>query len=165
METKEKLLDLLKQIEQKKKELKQLKKEYETAFDAVAASWREETKAMFPQLETCNIGEYVGVDVAINGEVYNICLLEDRQKISCMFSLDRKDRKYCGTNIKQFQKYVLKKEDAYNCYLKEVCENYMREHHGTLYDYDVNYTIFFSKENYNDAFKFFIEVVKAATKY
>ena len=41
METKEKLANLLKMIEQKKKELKQLKKEYETTFDAVAASWRE----------------------------------------------------------------------------------------------------------------------------
>lgn len=88
METKEKLANLLKQIEQKKMELKHLKKKYETAFETVAASWREKTKAMFPQLETCNIGEYVGVDVNIKGQVYNICLLEDSQKISCMFSLD-----------------------------------------------------------------------------
>ena len=164
MGTKEKLVNLLKQIDQKKKELKQLKKEYETAFDAVAASWREETKAMFPQFETCNIGEYVGVDVAINGDVYNIYISKEKQKLVCVFSLNLKDTKYCATNTKQFRKFVLKKEDAYNCYLKEVYENYMREHHETLHDFGVYYAIYFRKENYNDAFKFFIEVVRAATK-
>ena len=164
METKEKLANLLKKIEQKKKELKQLKKEYETTFDAVAASWREKTKAMFPQLETCNIGEYVGVDVAINGDVYNIYISKEKQKLVCVFSLNLKDTKYCATNTKQFRKFVLKKEDAYNCYLKEVYESYMREHHEKLHDCGIFYTIYFSNVNYDDAFKFFIEVVKAAIK-
>ena len=156
METKEKLADLLKQIEQKKKELKELKKEYETAFDAVAASWRKETKAMFPQLEACNIGEYVGVDVAINGEVYNICLLKDSQKISCMFSLDCKDRD-------SFQKSLdLSKPEFEE--LKNVCNEHLEKNKKQATINAHRFKIPFRKEDYNDAFKFFIEVVKAAIK-
>lgn len=154
METKEKLADLLKQIEQKKKELKQLKKEYETAFDAVAASWREETKALFPQLETCNIGEYVGVDITINGQVYNICLLEDSQKISCMFSLDCKDKDSFSKSID------LSKPEFEE--LKNVC-NYHLEMNKKQADINAHrFKTPFCKENYDEAFKFFIEVVKAA---
>ena len=154
METKEKLANLLKQIEQKKKELKQLKKEYETTFDAVAAEWREETKAMFPQLETCNIGEYVGVDVAIKGQVYNICLLKDSQKIYCMFSLDCKDKdsfsKSIDFRIPEFEE------------LKNVCNDYLEKNKKQATINANRFKIPFSKEDYDDAFKFFIEVVKAA---
>ena len=154
METKEKLADLLKQIEQKKKELKQLKKEYETAFDAVAASWREKTKAMFPQLETCNIGEYVGVDVTINGQVYNICLLEDSQKISCMFSLDCKDRD-------SFTKCIDLSKPEFE-QLKEVCNNHIEKEKKQATINAHRFKIPFNKKNYDEAFKFFIEVVRAA---
>lgn len=154
MEKKEKLADLLKQIEQKKKELKKLKKEYETAFDAVAAELREETKAMFPQLETCNIGEYVGVDVNIKGQVYNICLLEDSQKISCMFSLDCKDKdsfsKSIDFRIPEFEE------------LKNVCNDYLEKNKKQATINANRFKIPFRKEDYDDAFKFFIEVVKAA---
>ena len=154
METKEKLADLLKQIDQKKKELKKLKKEYETAFDAVAASWREETKALFPQLETCSIGEYVGVDITINGQVYNICILEDSQKISCMFSLDCK-------NKDNFTRCIdLSKPEFEE--LKNVCNDHLEKNkkHATINAH--RFKIPFRKEDYDDAFKFFIEVVKAA---
>ena len=155
METKEKLADLLMQIEQKKKELKQLKKEYETTFDAVAAEWREETKAMFPQLETCNIGEYVGVDVTINGQVYNICLLEDSQKISCMFSLDCKDKDNF-TRCIDLSKPEFKE-------LKEACNSYLEKEKKQATINAHRFKIPFNKENFDEAFKFFIEVVKAAT--
>ena len=154
METKEKLANLLKQIEQKKKELKQLKKEYETTFDAVAAEWREETKAMFPQLETCNIGEYVGVDVTINGQVYNICLLEDSQIISCMFSLDRKDK----DNITKCIDLSKPKFEE----LKTVCNLHLEKNKKQATINAHRFKIPFSKENYDEAFQFFIEVVKAA---
>ena len=144
METKEKLADLLKQIEQKKKELKQLKKEYETTFDAVAAEWREETKAMFPQLETCNI----------KVQVYNICLLKDSQKIYCMFSLDCKDKDSFSKSID------LSKPEFEE--LKNVC-NYHLEMNKKQADINAHrFKIPFCKENYDEAFKFFIEVVKAA---
>lgn len=156
MKTKEKLADLLKQIEQKKKELKQLKKEYETAFDAVAAKWREETKAMFPQLETCNIGEYVGVDVAIKGQVYNICLLEDSQKISCMFSLDCKDRD-SFSKIIDFSKPEFEE-------LKNVCNLHLEKNKKQAIINANRFKIPFRKEDYDDAFKFFIEVVTASIK-
>ena len=156
METKEKLANLLKKIEQKKKELKQLKKEYETAFDAVAAKWREETKAMFPQLETCNIGEYVGVDVAIKGQVYNICLLEDSQKISCMFSLDCKDRDNLTKCIELTKPEYEKLKNVFNLHLeknkKQATINAQR------------FKIPFCKENYDEAFKLFLEVVRAIVK-
>lgn len=158
METKEKLANLLKQIEQKKMELKHLKKEYETAFETVAASWREKTKAMFPQLGTCNINidEYVGVDVAINGEVYNICLHEERQKISCMFSLDCKDR---GSFSKSIDLSKPEFEE-----LKNVCNEHLEKNkkQATINAHRIK--IPFSKENYNEAFKFFIEVVKVVIK-
>ena len=154
METKEKLANLLKKIEQKKKELKQLKKEDETTFDAVAASWREETKALFPQLETCNIGEYVGVDITINGQVYNICLLEDSQKISCIFSLDCK-------NKDNFTKCIDLSNPEFE-ELKNVCNDHLEKNKKQA---DINahrFKIPFRKDDYDDAFKFFIEVVKAA---
>ena len=154
METKEKLANLLKKIEQKKKELKQLKKEYETTFDAVAASWREKTKAMFPQLETCNIGEYVGVDITINGQVYNICILEDSQKISCMFSLDCK-------NKDNFTRCIdLSKPEFEE--LKNVCNDHLEKNKKQATFNAHRFKIPFRKEDYDDAFKFFIEVVKAA---
>lgn len=156
METKEKLANLLKKIEQKKKELKQLKKEYETTFDAVAASWREKTKAMFPQLKTCNIGEYVGVDITINGQVYNICLLEDSQKISCMFSLDCKDKDSFSKSID------LSKPEFEE--LKNVCNNHLEKNKKQAVINAHRFKIPFRKDDYDDAFKFFIEVVNAAIK-
>ena len=156
METKEKLADLLKQIEQKKKELKQLKKEYETAFDAVAAKWREDTKAMFPQLETCNIGEYVGVDVAIKGQVYNICLLEDSQKISCMFSLDCKNKDNF-TRCIDLSKPEFKE-------LKNVCNDHLEKNKKQATFNAHRFKIPFCKENYDEAFKLFLEVVRAIVK-
>ena len=156
METKEKLANLLKKIEQKKKELKQLKKEYETTFDAVAASWREKTKAMFPQLETCNIGEYVGVDITINGQVYNICLLEDSQKISCMFSLDCKDKDSFSKSI-DFSNPEFEE-------LKNVCNDHLEKNKKQAVINAHRFKIPFRKDDYDDAFKFFIEVVNAAIK-
>ena len=64
---KQHLVDLQSKIDQKSKELKQLRKEYETYFSAICKSWREQTNTMFPNLQPCNIGEYVGVDIIYEG--------------------------------------------------------------------------------------------------
>lgn len=77
---KQKVVDLLGKINQKKKELKQLKKDYKKAFNAIAFSWKEEVNTLFPQLKPCDIGELVGVDVPLNGKVYNIFISEGSGK-------------------------------------------------------------------------------------
>ena len=45
-ENKKTLIDLINQIDQKKQELKQLKKDYNAAFNEVTNSWRKEIKSL-----------------------------------------------------------------------------------------------------------------------
>lgn len=151
---KQKLVELLEKIDHKQKELKKLKEDYKKAFNAVALSWKEEVNTLFPQLKPCNIGEYVGVDVTINGQSYNICLLEDSQKISCMFSLDRKDK----DNITKCIDLSKPKFEE----LKTVCNLHLEKNKKQATINAHRFKIPFSKENYDEAFQFFIEVVKAA---
>lgn len=153
---KQKLVELLEKIDHKQKELKKLKEDYKKAFNAVALSWKEEVNTLFPQLKPCNIGEYVGVDVTINGQSYNICLLEDSQKISCMFSIDSKDRD-------SFSKFIdLSKPEFEE--LKKVCNNYLEKEKKQATINAHRFKISFNKENYDKAFLLFIEVVRAAIK-
>ena len=101
MAKKEKVVNLIEKIDKKKKELKQLKKDLQKAFNVISSNWKEKSAIQFPQLSPCNIGEYVGVDITINGKVYNIFISENRQKLYCMFSLDRKNKEYYGMSIKE----------------------------------------------------------------
>ena len=83
---KQHLVDLQSKIDQKSKELKQLRKEYETYFSAICKSWREQTNTMFPNLQPCNIGEYVGVDIIYEGKIYDsYSILIDIQRIAIKF--------------------------------------------------------------------------------
>ena len=59
------LIELLNRINNTKKELKQLNKEYKAAFADVCKSWVEQTRSLFPNLQPCDIGEYVGVDIVL----------------------------------------------------------------------------------------------------
>ena len=78
MVKKENFVNLIEKIDKKKKELKQLKRDLQKEFNDISNMWKEETAAQFPQLPPCNIGEYVGVDITINGKVYNIFISENR---------------------------------------------------------------------------------------
>ena len=78
---KQHLVDLQSKIDQKSKELKQLRKEYETYFSAICKSWREQTNTMFPNLQPCNIGEYVGVDIIYEGKIYNLFITKEKKKM------------------------------------------------------------------------------------
>ena len=37
--------------------------------------WKEDVRKQFPQLEPCEIGEYVGVNLALKGVVYPLLLI------------------------------------------------------------------------------------------
>ena len=100
MVKKEKVANLIEKIDKKKKELKQLKQDLQKAFYDISNMWKEESAKQFPQLPSCNVGEYVGVDITIKGKVYNIFISEDKQKLYCMFSLDRKNKAYYDLAIK-----------------------------------------------------------------
>ena len=118
---KQHLIELLNKIDNTKNELKQLNKEYKTAFADVCKSWVEQTKSLFPHLQPCNIGEYVGVDIVYDGKVYNLFISEDNQKYYCMFCFDRKDK----SNYELSQGYfkIFKKEkydEAFDFFLKAV---------------------------------------------
>ena len=76
---KDKVANLIEKIDNKKKELRQLKKELQNAFDNISNVWKKESMDLFPQLKPCNIGEYVGVDITLNERVYNIFISEYKQ--------------------------------------------------------------------------------------
>ena len=98
---KQNMVNLLSKIDQKQNELKQLKKEYKTAFSAISKSWKEQVSSTYPNLQPCNIGESVGLDVVYEGRTYNLFIAEERQKLICMFSYDRKDRSTYDLTLKQ----------------------------------------------------------------
>lgn len=156
-ENKKTLIDLINQIDQKKQELKQLKKDYNAAFNEVTNSWIKEIKSLYPQLNSCNIGEYVGVDVTLNGKVYNIFISENRQKLYCMFSLDRKDK---NTALLKLQNEMNKKDLEK---LKLIfCNPSLRK--GTSYSSHNSMFVYFKKEEYDKAYQFFLKVLSEFSK-
>ena len=58
-------------------------------------------RKQFPQLEPCEIGEYVGVNLALKGVVYNIFISSYKQKIYCAFCCDRNNKERDKLNIKE----------------------------------------------------------------
>ena len=144
---KQNLVKLLSKIEEKQKELTQLRKEFKAAFSAVCESWKEQVSSTFPNLQPCGFDEYIGVDVVLNGKAYNIFISEDKQKLYCMFCYDRKDKSTYRLSLKDADtelKYIL----------------------GHLFDSKSYFTSqgyfrYFKKENYDEAFDFFMKVVNA----
>lgn len=152
---KQHLVELQSKIDQKSKELQQLRKEYETYFSAICKSWQEQTNSMFPNLQPCNIGEYVGVDVIYEGKTYNLYITKERQKLSCVFSHNRKDRSTYDLTLKDAGKELVDKLNALFC-------EYPAYHSSCVY---VGHGFYknFKKEDFEDAFNFFVEVAKSFT--
>lgn len=154
---KQHLTNLQKEIDQKQKELKRLRDEYETVFSDISKSWWKQMNTSFPNLQPCNIGEYVGVDVVYEGRTYNLFIAKERQKLICMFSYDRKDRSTYDLTLKDAGKELVDKLNALfteNPAYKSSC-------FYTGHGYYKN----FKKEDFEDAFNFFLEVVKAFTSH
>ena len=143
---KQHLIELLNKIDNTKKELKQLNKEYKAAFADICKSWMEQTKSLFPNLQPCDIGEYVGVDIVYDGKVYNLFISEDKQKYYCMFCFDRKDKSNYELSFKEV-----------GTELKYMASRLFDSHsYFTTQGYFKN----FKKENYDEAFDFFLKAVK-----
>ena len=154
MAKKEKVVNLIEKIDKKKKELKQLKKDLQKAFNVISSNWKEKSAIQFPQLSPCNIGEYVGVDITINGKVYNIFISENRQKLYCMFSLDRKNKEYYGMSIKETM------DNADFEKLQVVVNDYIAQNNKQVAFIGSGYFVEFEKEQYEDAFLFYFELVR-----
>ena len=150
---KQSLINLLKRIDQTKTELKKLKSEYEKAFTAICKSWQEQTASAFPGLQPCGIGEYVGVDVVYEGKTYNVFISEYKQKLYCMFSLDRKDKSTYSLSLNEEETALFEK-------LNNLFSNYSGKKSSVRYA-GVGIFKFFEKENYDEAFDFFLKVVNA----
>ena len=154
MVKREKVVNLIEKIDKKKRELKQLKKDLQKAFNDISNVWKEESSRQFPQLSPCNIGEYVGVDITIKGKVYNIFISEYNQKLYCMFCLDRNDKNYSNLPLKKamdqpdFDKLSAVVNDYLNQYDEKVCST------------DDGYFVRFEKGQYDDAFLFYLDVVR-----
>jgi len=149
-----KVANLLEKIDKKTKEIKQLKKNLQNAFNEISKNWKEESAMQFPQLKPCDIDEYVGVDVNIKGKVYNIFISEERQKLYCMFSLDRKNKEYYSLSIKDAMDQVDFEK------LRIVVNEYLHQHNKKVCSTDVGYYVEFKKEQYDDAFQFYMKIVK-----
>lgn len=150
---KQHLANLQKEIDQKQKELKRLRDEYETVFSDISKSWWKQVNTFFPNLQPCNIGEYVGVDVVYEGRTYNLFIAKERQKLICMFSYDRKDRSTYDLTLKDAGKELVDKLNA----LFTEKPAYKSSRFYTGHGYYKN----FKKEDFEDAFNFFLEVVNA----
>lgn len=154
MVKKEKVVNLIEKIDKKKKELMQMKKDLQKAFNDISNVWKEESSRQFPQLSPCNIGEYVGVDITIKGKVYNIFISEYNQKLYCMFCLDRNDKNYSNLPLKKamdqpdFDKLSAVVNDYLNQYDEKVCST------------GDGYFVRFEKGQYDDAFLFYLDVVR-----
>lgn len=153
--TEKQAIELWSKIIQKKKELKQLKKRYNDVFYAIVGSWKEDVKNKFPQLEPCDIGEYVGVNVTLKGIVYNIFISEDRQKMYCMFCLDRKNKDRREQNIKE----IMDQADFEK--LKQIFDSYLKENKAIAYEYAQGMFVKFKMEQLNAAYEFFLNIVRA----
>lgn len=154
MAKKEKVVNLIEKIDKKKKEIKQLKKDLQKAFNVISSNWKEKSAIQFPQLSPCNIGEYVGVDITINGKVYNIFISENRQKLYCMFSLDRKNKEYYGMSIKETM------DNADFEKLQVVVNDYIAQNNKQVCSIGSGFFVEFEKEQYEDAFLFYFELVR-----
>ena len=154
MAKKEKVVNLIEKIDKKKKELKQLKKDLQKAFNVISSNWKEKSAIQFPQLSPCNIGEYVGVDITINGKVYNIFISENRQKLNCMFSLDRKNKECYDLSIKDAMDIADFEK------LQAVVNDYVTQSNKQVCSVDSGYFVEFGKEQYEDAFLFYFELVR-----
>ena len=109
---KQNLVNLLSKIDQKQKELKQLKKEYKTAFSAISKSWKEQVSSTYPNLQPCNIGESVGLDVVYEGR-------ELKDKLLFFYKPEDKTSFYTGHGVyKEFKKEDYDK--AFDFFLKVV---------------------------------------------
>jgi len=150
---KNKVVSLIGKIDKKKKELKQLKKELHTAFNDISNIWKEKSAKLFPQLSPCNIGEYVGVDLVIKDKVYNVSISESGQKLYCMFSFDRKNKSICNLNIRtEMDKDSHKK-------LVQFINDYLDLHKKQVWSNASGYYVRFDKEQYEDAFLFYLSLV------
>ena len=150
---KQKVVDLLGKINQKKKELKQLKKNLQNVFNNIADMWKKESMIRFPQLPTCNIDEYVGVDLVIKDKVYNVFISESGQKLYCMFSFDRKDKSTCNLNIRTEMD-----KDSHEK-LVQFINDYLDQHPKQVWSNASGYYVKFDKEQYEDAFQFYLGLV------
>lgn len=149
---KQNLVNLLSKIDQKQKELKQLKKEYKKVFSAISKSWKEQVSSTYPNLQPCGIDEYVGVDIVYEGRTYNIFIANWREKLYCMFSHNRKDESTYRLTLKEAGKELVDKLN------KLFCDN--QEEKATVY---IGQGIYkeFKKEHFDEAFDFFMKVVNA----
>lgn len=151
---KEKLVSLLSKINQKQKELKQLKKEYKKVFSAISKSWKEQVSSTYPNLQPCGIDEYVGVDIVYEGRTYNIFIAKWREKLYCMFSHNQKDESTYRLTLKEAGKELVDK-------LNKLFFDHPEEKASVYTGHNV-YKIF-KKEDYDKAFDFFLKVVNAFT--
>ena len=145
--------NLIDKIDKKTKELKQLKMDLQNAFNDIAAMWKKESEIRFSQFEPCNIDEYVGVDITLNKQVYNIFISEYRNKLYCKFCLDLKDKKNYSISMKK----TMEQPDFDK--LRVVVNDYLRQNKkkACLMDYGVS--VNFKKEQYDEAFQFYLEIV------
>lgn len=159
MVKKEKVVNLIEKIDKKKKELKQLKRDLQKAFNDISNMWKEESAKQFPQLPPCNIGEYVGVDITTNGKVFNIFISENRQKLYCMFSLDRKNKEYYDLSIKDAM------DDADFEKLQMVVNEHITQNKKQVCFVGPGYYVDFGIEQYEDAFQLYLGVVRTFIQY
>ena len=150
---KNKVVSLIGKIDKKKKELKQLKKNLQNAFNDIADMWKKESMIRFPQLPPCNIGEYVGVDLIIKDKVYNVFISESGQKLYCMFCFDRKDKSTCNLNIRTEMD-----KDSHEK-LVQFINDYLDQHKKQVWSNASGYYVKFDKEQYEDAFLFYLSLV------
>ena len=154
MVKKEKVVNLIDKIDKKKKELKQLKQDLQKAFNDISNVWKEESAKQFPQLNPCNVGEYVGVDITIKGEVYNIFISEYGQKLYCMFCLDRKDKNNSNLPLKKAM------DHADFDKLSAIVNDYLNQNDEKVYSTGDGYFVRFKKEQYDDAFLLYLDIVR-----
>jgi len=154
---KNKVVRLIEKIDKKKIELRQLKKDLQKAFDEISNMWKKESALQFPQYPPCNLnlGEYVGVDIILKERVYNIYISEYKQRLYCMFCLDRKDKKNSTIPLKK----VMDQADFDT--LKSVVNDYLTRSEKEVWSTADGYYVLFEKEQYEDAFLFYLEIVKS----
>ena len=152
---KNKVVRLIEKIDKKKIELRQLKKDLQKAFDEISNMWKKESALQFPQYPPCNLGEYVGVDIILKERVYNIYISEYKQRLYCMFCLDRKDKKNSTIPLKK----VMDQADFDT--LKSVVNDYLTRSGKEVWSRADGYYVLFEKEHYEDAFLFYLEIVKS----
>ena len=152
---KNKVVRLIEKIDKKKIELRQLKKDLQKAFDEISNMWKKESALQFPQYPPCKLGEYVGVDIILKERVYNIYISEYKQRLYCMFCLDRKDKKNSTIPLKKTM------DQADFDTLKSVVNDYLTRSEKEVWSTVNGYYVLFEKEQYEDAFLFYLEIVKS----